>query len=89
MASLDSSKWGHVTLGISEQTNFYIIVLSQFVICFAILITLQPPFVTVSNNDDISKPQISLILILIVCLACVFTSSVMNNNLHKLWNTFR
>ena len=88
MDSFDS-KWGHVPNELSQKNNFYIIVVTQFVLCFAILMTLQPPFISLANNDDYSQSKPSIYLILIVCLACVFTSALMNNNINNLWNSFK
>ncbi len=88
MSSFDT-KWGTLPQEISQKTNLYIICITQFLICFCILMTLQPPFVTISRDDDYSYPRPSIILILIVCIACVLSSALMNNSVNNLWNSFK
>ena len=88
MSSFDS-KWGTLPDEISQKNSSYIISLSQFIICFSILMTLQPPFITVSKNDDYSQPNTSIVLVVLVCLACVTTSFIMNNNIISIFNSFK
>jgi len=82
------TKWGNIPTDISEENNFYIITVTQFLVCFIILIALQPPFTSVSSGEDYHQPKPSIILILIVCSACAFVSASINNELPRIIEKF-
>ena len=80
------SKWGNITEEVSTKKNVYVILVTQFLISIFILISLQPPFVTVSRDDDYSHPRVSITLILLVSIICVITSFFMNENFNNIIN---
>ena len=80
------SKWGNITEEVSTKKKLYIILVTQFLISIFILISLQPPFVTVSRNDDYSHPSVSITLILLVSIICVITAFFMNENINNIIN---
>ena len=82
-------KWGSIPEEVSTKKNIYVIFITQFIVSIFILIALQPPFVTVSRNDDYSHPRVSIILILIVSVICVLTSFFMNENFNSMLNIFK
>ena len=82
-------KWGSIPEEVSTKKNMYIIFITQFIVSIFILIALQPPFVTVSKNDDYSYPKISITLVLTVSVICVLTSFFMNENFNSLLNIFK
>ena len=80
MSTFDS-KWGSLPDEITSKSDFYIIIVTQFIITFAVLMTLEPPVVTFSDKDGIYNSKPSFLLVLTVCVACVFTAAIMRENL--------
>jgi len=83
------SKWGNITEEVSVKKSVYVLLVTQFLISIFILISLQPPFVTVSNNDDYSHPKVSIFLILVVSIICVVTSFFMNENIDNIIKIYK
>ena len=82
-------KWGSIPEEVSTKKNIYVILVTQFLLSIFILIALQPPFVTVSKDDDYSHPRVSMLLILLVSVICVSTAFFMNENFNNMLNMFK
>lgn len=82
-------KWGNIPEEVSTKKNVYVTLVTQFIVSIFILIALQPPFVTVSRDDDYSHPRVSVILVLVVSIICVLTAFFMNENFNSVLNTFK
>ena len=78
------SKWGNIPDEVSVKKNVCMILVTQFLVTIFILFSLQPPFVTVSKDDDYSHPQLSITLVLLVSLVCVSTAFFMNKTIDEI-----
>lgn len=85
MSNFDT-KWGSVPEEIIQKSNFYVIIIAQFVVTLAILTTLQPPFVSTVSGDDFSNSKPSFMLIALVSVLCVSASIFMGDNLKNISN---
>lgn len=78
------NKWGDIPDKVSSKKNMYAILATQILLTIYILVALQPPFVTISGENDYSCPKLSIVLVFIVTIICIVTSLVMNDNLKNI-----